>query len=156
MTTAKRYYLDVAGLERSAGEALAATVARAAFEASSAEIARVRVVAIPELRDVEPDAYARLEAETGVEFDDNWLETTLEATDDVVESVLTLFSPPLLKAYFEGTDDVTAFERHEYPSTVVSVPATVVDAFETALSPAHRNRLVPDGLRDDSGGPSGG
>jgi hypothetical protein len=156
MTNAKRYHLNVTGLERSTGEAFAASVAQAVFEASSAHIARVRIVAIPELRDMDPDAYARLEAETGVEFVDDWLETTLEATDDVVESVLTLFSPPLLKAYFEGTDEVTAFERHEYPSMVVTVPATAVDRFETALSPAHWDRLVPERDRDDAGDPAGG
>lgn len=134
------YHIDTDGLERDDGEALAESIARKVLDVANRSPEIIHIMAIPGLRSVNASAFESLQ-QTGLDYEDEWLEGTIEATDATIEAVLQLFSNPLLKAVIRDEEDTPIFARHEYAAMSYTLSESTHTELEAMLSEEERMRI---------------
>lgn len=132
-------HIDVADIDREAGEETAGRTAETVLRASERDPATIEVMSVSLLREVAPESYDTL-ARRGVDTE-HGLEGTVDASDETVGAVLALFHPMLLKAVIRDENGRVIFARHEYAAMEFAVSDDAYAEIDAELPAAAAERI---------------
>lgn len=109
-----QYFIRTTEIDKSEREEVVREIARAVLSSSRRDVSKIHIEAMDGLeKKVE---FKRLQNIKNIEYKDNYLDETFEATPEAVDAVLNLFSTPLIRAIFYDSSDTPIFARHEMSS----------------------------------------